>query len=202
MARPSGFARARVIDAALELFVAHGVHGTSLQMIADRLGVGKAAVYYQFKSKDEIVVAVVQPILDDTEHLARIAELLPDAETRRDVAVRGLVEMVIRHRRVASMFYGDPVVHHIVEAHDEYRAVIDRFAAVLLGANPEVTIRVAISMVSAGVYACATDPRLADVDDATLRQILLDCASACLSGLCSAADGAVPDAVTCSVSLG
>ena len=51
-------AQRRTIDVALELFADHGVGGTSLQMIADALGVTKAAVYHQFRTKDEIVLAV------------------------------------------------------------------------------------------------------------------------------------------------
>ena len=39
-------------SAALELFARRGVSGTSLQDIADHLGVTKAAVYYQFRSKE------------------------------------------------------------------------------------------------------------------------------------------------------
>ena len=48
-------AQTRIIDATLPLFGDHGVSGTSLQMIADRLGVTKAAVHHQFPTKDEIV---------------------------------------------------------------------------------------------------------------------------------------------------
>ena len=47
MAKPvaaRGFARERVVVAALELFAAHGIRGTSIQMIAARLGVTKASV--------------------------------------------------------------------------------------------------------------------------------------------------------------
>lgn len=40
-----GTARARVLEAALTLFGEHGVSGTTLQMIADSIGVGKASVY-------------------------------------------------------------------------------------------------------------------------------------------------------------
>lgn len=176
-----GFARERVIDAALELFAEHGVHGTSLRMIAGRLGVGKAAVYYQFPSKDEIVLAVVGPIIEDIDHLVRIAELLPCAQARRDVAMHGLVELVIRHRRISSMFYGDPIIHQIVKAHEDHRATFDRFTALLVGPKPDTEIRVAMTMLTAGIYVCATDPRLVDVDDATLRQVLLDCAARCLT---------------------
>ncbi|WP_156763496.1 TetR/AcrR family transcriptional regulator, partial [Mycobacterium scrofulaceum] len=51
-------ARTRVLDAALDLFATHGVSGTSLQMIADAVGVTKAAVYHQFRTKEQIVIAV------------------------------------------------------------------------------------------------------------------------------------------------
>ena len=53
-------AQQRIVTAALDLFGTHGVSGTSLQMIADAIGVTKAAVYHQFKSKDEVVIAVAE----------------------------------------------------------------------------------------------------------------------------------------------
>ena len=76
---PRGLARTRVLDAALALFAEHGVHGTSLQMIADRVGVTKAAVYYQFRSKEDIALEVLRPSIDDMARVIRIAEALPDA---------------------------------------------------------------------------------------------------------------------------
>ena len=53
-------AQTRVLDAALVLIAEHGVSGTSLQMIADAMGVTKAAVYRQFRTKDEIVIAITE----------------------------------------------------------------------------------------------------------------------------------------------
>ena len=53
-------AQARIITAAVELFAQHGVGGTSLQMIADEIGVTKAAVYHQYNTKDEIVLAAAE----------------------------------------------------------------------------------------------------------------------------------------------
>ncbi|CAN5295292.1 TetR/AcrR family transcriptional regulator [soil metagenome] len=183
MSKPSttrGFARERVLEAALELFAKHGVHGTSLQMIADRLGVGKGAVYYQFQSKDEIALAVVRPVFEDIEHLIRIAELLPTPQAQRDVAISGLVELAIRHRRVSSLFYGDATIQQLVEAQDDIQAIFDRFSTLLLGPDPDTATRVAISMTTAGIYACATDPALADITDEDLRPVLLDCSKRCV----------------------
>ncbi|MDY6997859.1 MAG: TetR/AcrR family transcriptional regulator [Actinomycetota bacterium] len=177
MAKPvamRGFARERVLEAALDLFADHGVSGTSLQMIADRLGVTKAAVYYQFHSKDDIAMAVVKPVYEDIEHLLRITETLPTPESRRHVSMSGMVELIIRHRRVSSVFYGDPTVHHLLETNDDYRRIGDRLAEVLLGPDPDTAARVAISMLSAGIHGCVNDPLTSDVEDAELLTILLD----------------------------
>ena len=56
-------AQTRIIEAALVLFAEHGISGTSLQMIADAIGVTKAAVYHQYNTKDEIVLAVAEVVL-------------------------------------------------------------------------------------------------------------------------------------------
>src|ERR1041385_8027277 len=58
--RPLSPARHRTVAVALELFARYGVGGTSLQMIADELGVTKAAGYHQFRTKDDVVVAPAQ----------------------------------------------------------------------------------------------------------------------------------------------
>jgi AcrR family transcriptional regulator len=60
-------AQTRIIDAALVLFAEHGISGTSLQMIADAIGVTKAAVYHVYNTKDEIILAVAQVVLAGLE---------------------------------------------------------------------------------------------------------------------------------------
>src|ERR1700758_2719631 len=50
-----GDTRARIQQVALELFAEQGYKRTSLREIAERLGVTKAALYYHFKSKEDIV---------------------------------------------------------------------------------------------------------------------------------------------------
>lgn len=172
--------RDRVLDAAINLFAEHGVHGTSLQMIADRLGVAKGAVYYQFQSKDEIALAVVQPIYDDITHLTRIAELLPSPTARRDTALSGLVELSIRHRRISSLISLDPTILRLVGLHDEFSTVFGRFNELLLGPDPDLATRVATSAATGGIYYTATNPDLADVSDDELRPLLLASIRRCI----------------------
>ena len=50
--------RDRILDAALDLFIAKGFDGTSLREIAEQLGFTKAALYYHFASKDDILMAL------------------------------------------------------------------------------------------------------------------------------------------------
>jgi AcrR family transcriptional regulator len=50
--------RERILDVALDLFTEKGYDQTSLREIAEQLGVTKAALYYHFASKDEILMAL------------------------------------------------------------------------------------------------------------------------------------------------
>lgn len=58
-ARPD--TRQRLIDVAVELFIRHSYAGTSLQMIADELGFTKAAIYHHFRTREQLLDAVVSP---------------------------------------------------------------------------------------------------------------------------------------------
>jgi AcrR family transcriptional regulator len=71
---------------ALELFAERGYDGTSLREIAERLGVTKAALYYHYRSKEEILTSVIE------EFLANLEALLGWAQQRRaDSALRNEV---------------------------------------------------------------------------------------------------------------
>lgn len=68
--------RARVLDVAAELFTQYGYDKTSLRDIAERLGITKAALYYYFERKKDILLelhlrlhAVANDLLDELETL-------------------------------------------------------------------------------------------------------------------------------------
>lgn len=172
---PRGSARARVIDAALALFAEHGVNGTSLQMIADHLGISKASVYYQFHSKDEIVLAVIRPVFAEIDQLITAVATRPAGRARREATVDGLVEMAIRHRRVTAVFYGDPAIDHLVGSDPDCNAINQRFKTVLAMADEDAETRVAMSLAISGIYGSAMDPGIADISDDELRRTLLRC---------------------------
>ena len=67
--------RARIQQVALELFTDDGYEATSLREIAEQLGVTKAALYYHFKTKDEIIESLVD------DRVALIGELIDVGRT-------------------------------------------------------------------------------------------------------------------------
>ena len=50
----------RILDEALKLFAQSGYMGTSMNDIADRMGVTKAALYKHYTSKQEILDSIVE----------------------------------------------------------------------------------------------------------------------------------------------
>jgi AcrR family transcriptional regulator len=81
--------RQHVQAVALELFAQRGYDGTSLREIADRLGVSKAALYYHFRSKDEILTSVIEEFLDKLDALLQWArDHHGDADLRTEVLGR------------------------------------------------------------------------------------------------------------------
>lgn len=48
-----------IIQSALELFASQGIEATSVQQITERAGISKGAFYLSFKSKDELILAMI-----------------------------------------------------------------------------------------------------------------------------------------------
>jgi AcrR family transcriptional regulator len=166
-------AKARIVDAALDLFAANGVGGTSLQMIADRIGVTKAAVYHQFHTKKAIVLAAAEAELGRLEAALTAAEAEPDAARARETLVTGVVELAVTRRRMESSLLGDPVIVRTFAGHEPYRRVMDRMARLLTGARPDRASRVSAAMFSAAIGGAVMHPMVAALDDETLRTELL-----------------------------
>lgn len=164
--------KARIIHAALELFAEHGVGGTSLQMIADAIGVTKAAVYHQFKTKDEIVLAVAEAELSRVEAAIEAAEAEPHRSDAREVLVASIVDLAVERRHMESTLLSDPVIIRFFAHHDPFRRVMDRLYRILMGDAGE-DARVPAAMLTAAIGGAVMHPLVKDLDDDTLRAQLL-----------------------------
>ncbi len=82
--RPGTTARDEILDAAAELFTTMGYIGTSTRSIAESVGIRQASLYHYFKTKDDILCALlsqtVSPTLCFVESLQDVEPALTRAE--------------------------------------------------------------------------------------------------------------------------
>lgn len=169
---PRTAAQTRVLDAALDLFAQHGVSGTSLQMIADSLGVTKAAVYRQFKAKDDIVIAATERGLGRLDEALEAAESAPNTKRAKDTLLKAIIDLAVEDRRLASTLQFDPVVVRLLAAHPPFQQYIARLYGVLIGEAGQEA-RLGAAMLAGAIGVAVMHPLTADVDDDTLRAYLL-----------------------------
>jgi AcrR family transcriptional regulator len=146
--RPEGpSTRQRILDTALDLFTKQGFDGTSLREIAEKLGVTKAALYYHFASKDDILMALhmrlhefgkdaLSEMAEEPITLERWGELLAEM-TEQMLAQRNLFLMHERNQAALEKLHS--------KDHDaEHDDIQDRFRRVL--ADPRVSLRDRVRM--------------------------------------------------------
>src|SRR5580693_7615574 len=140
--KPPSAAQTRIIEAALREFAKNGVGGTSLQMIADDIGVTKAAVYHQYKSKDEIVRAVAGAEYDRLEAVLDRAESEMDEDRAREVALTMIIDLAVERRRENSAILTDPLVGRLFARDQRPAKVLGRLNRLLMGphAGPDSEI--------------------------------------------------------------
>jgi AcrR family transcriptional regulator len=165
-------AQDRVLDAALTLIADHGVGGTSLQMIADVIGVTKAAVYHQFKTKDEIVIALTERELGRLDDALEAAEAELSRPRAREVLLTRVIDMAIERRRAAATLQFDPVIIRLLANHEPFQQFLTRLYGVLLG-DADQESRVSAAMLAGAIGTAVVHPLVIDIDDGDLRAQLL-----------------------------
>jgi AcrR family transcriptional regulator len=81
--------RERIQQVALELFAEQGYENTSLREVSDRLEITRPALYYHFKTKEDILAGVVEDLGASIDELLAWARCQPSgAETRREILHR------------------------------------------------------------------------------------------------------------------
>jgi AcrR family transcriptional regulator len=165
-------AQHRILDAALTLIADHGVGGTSLQMIADAIGVTKAAVYHQFKTKEAIVIALTERELGRLDEALAAAEAEASPPRAREVLLTRVIDMAIERRRAAATLQFDPVVIRLLAEHLPFQQFLTRLYGVLLG-DADDESRVSAAMLSGAIGTAVVHPLVTGIDDNELRTQLL-----------------------------
>ena len=91
----------RVLDAAAKIFRDYGYAGTTMRVIADEADLKAGSIYYHYKSKDELIGAVldlgIQAVIETVDQA--MAELPADATGRMKVetAIRAHLSAIIEN---------------------------------------------------------------------------------------------------------
>jgi AcrR family transcriptional regulator len=107
--------RAAILEAAKLLFMQEGFRGISMRQIAEAVGVTKAALYYHFKDKEELFVAIVEQYL---------------------LAMSALIDEVTSSDQDARTQIRD-LVHRILAQPPEQRSIIRLASQELSNISPE-----------------------------------------------------------------
>jgi AcrR family transcriptional regulator len=119
--------RARVLDAAVELFAQQGYDGTSVTQVITRAGVAKGGFYHHFASKEALLYEVYGDLISrQLEGMDAIVALrLPAADTLRAL-IHDLVETTAASARPALVFWRE--MHRLGdERTEQYRTARRRY---------------------------------------------------------------------------
>ena len=160
--------RQQILETAQRLFTEHGYDATSLQMIADEMGLTKAAVYYHFRAKSDILRAAMQPGIRRLEALLDDAVALRGRRARIEYLVNGFVDFLVRNRHYAVMASTDPAAKRD-KLDTEATTMRRRALTLLFGDNPTGTERLCFNAL---FFIPECLPDLADLTDDELREAL------------------------------
>jgi AcrR family transcriptional regulator len=155
--------RAKILDVALELIAERGFAGTSTRELAERLGFTKAALYYHFRTKDDLLSALVAPSLAELAGMAQESSQRLTASGRRALLAR-YIEHVASHSRLIRVISQDPSAA-ASPALSEAPALFGRLLHRLSGDDPGAAELTRVRFAFGGIHAALLNADPADDPD-------------------------------------
>ena len=152
MSKPRSGTRQRIQEVARDLFLQQGVQRTSLQDIADRLGITKPALYYHFASREELVRSILVPLIDEGERF------VSDQESRDEIDARALLEGYFdfhyRHRQDMVLVLAELTMLADLGLIDKVLAWRDRLGKLVFGPTPTLAQSTRAVVAFGGLQDC------------------------------------------------
>jgi AcrR family transcriptional regulator len=167
--------RVRVLDVALQLIAAKGFAATSTREISERLGFTKAALYYHFRTKDDLLAALVAPAIEELAAMVEGRDPRPAAGPRRGM-LAAYIDLVAAHENLIRVLSEDPSVAHR-PAFSAAAPLYERLTDLLAGQeSPGTAQRARVRATLGGIHAALLHAGPGE-DRTVLRQATL--AAAC-----------------------
>jgi len=172
--------RARLRELALQLFAEQGYEKTSLREIAEHLGVTKAALYYYFKSKEDIVRSLVEDYMAEMDELIEWGKAQPMSAATRAEIVRRYLGIVAGGAEVFRMLQqNQAAVASLASAKERgalFRERLDALIELLTGPGATLRdqVRAASALMSVNFGCLRYQNQVSSQEE--LEQVLLDVA--------------------------
>ena len=101
--RATTVSRARIQDVALALFATRGYALTSLQEIATALDVTKAALYFYFPAKAQLLTSLADPLLDGAQGVLDSYTDGPLTASAQQEVIYALTDLLLAHRQAQGL---------------------------------------------------------------------------------------------------
>lgn len=176
MTRTPSETRQRIQDVARELFTQKGVQRTSLQDIADRLGITKPALYYHFSSREDLVRSILQPLIDEGERFIADRERARNATPRE--LLEGYFDYHFRHRGDLVLVVAELTTLADLGLIDQLLAWRDRLGKLVFGPSPTLEQSTRAVIAFGGLQDCCL--QFPDTPYDELRRATVDGALAAL----------------------
>lgn len=178
--------RERILSVALELFAARGYEGTSIRDIAEHMGMTKAAIFYHFPAKEQILLNILFPAL---QRVDQVLARHDGSEAITDPAdlVTALVDTIADIGPHVVALLDDPAVGARVYTMANESAITERIEDALtrtptgIGHDSDsarmarrIRAACAVAAIPAGIAAWQETNPTATAIDAGARQTLID----------------------------
>jgi AcrR family transcriptional regulator len=177
--------RSRAQKVALELFAEQGYEKTSLREIAERLGVTKAALYYHFKSKEDIVHSLTDDYFAEVDDLLDWAKEQPRSDQTQRAILERYVGIVMAGSEVFRFMEQNRASIQAMETGKDrfarFRDRLDTLVDLLAGAEAPLRdrMRATAAVLSVGATCHFYLQKVDDPDK--LRAIILEMATDLIS---------------------
>jgi AcrR family transcriptional regulator len=152
------------------------VQRTSLQDIADKLGITKPALYYHFPSREDLVRSILVPLIDEGEQFVADQENLGYTGARE--LLEGYFDFHYRHRRDLMLVLTELTMLADLGLIDKVLAWRDRLGKLVFGPKPTLAQSTRAVVAFGGLQDCCL--QFPDTPYKELRAKSVDAALAAL----------------------
>src|SRR3954467_5482655 len=150
-----------ILDTARRMFEERGYDATSLRQIAEKVGTTKAAVYYHFPAKEQMLLELTRPMLDGLADLvAQYRDADGDGQNPIPV-LESYLDLFLAHLGVIGLLAREPATQNHPDIGRRLRLLVEAVRDHVAGTEPTPERRISAACALGVVHAVsALDPEL------------------------------------------